>query len=630
MSPGRLLRGGRPGTRAPLPTSPSALLSVLLVALALIGLTAVPAAAHAAVVATTPAAGAALDTAPATVSVRFSEAVQAASDAIRVLDADGTRVDRGDAAAEPGHSDTVAVTLRPGLASGTYTVAWHVTSADSHPVHGAFAFAVGHTGGVLAPLADADRGASPAVTSLVHLARGIGYAGLALLVGAVGIGVLLDGATGRAAVGRQARAGGLTLTVSAAVSLLAQGPYAAETGLNSLFDPALLHNTLSGRTGVAEALRVVLAAGLTLAMGSGAQGAPDQPESPGAPEPHDPTSEGPLPPQPTAAAPHTDRWAGATPWARFTPYAPFPFLVALAATFSATSHAATGRHAPVAFTADLLHLLAMGLWLGGLVALATLCTNRTAADPGKPSAFTAALRRFSPLAAWCVAVLAVTGTLQAVRLLGSVGDLLTTGWGRYLIAKLTAVLVLLALARTARRWTHRHAARRPDPAGEPAPPPLRRMRRTLAAEAGVGVVVLALSTLLAGSAPPADRSAGTVGSASAPAAQAHLHTAYDTGGPGGSGSAVAVVTPRPDGSVAIDLTLTTAAGTPARPAELTAALSLPALNIGPLPLALKQSTPGHWKTSATPTPPGAWQLALTIRTSDVDETAVTFPATTLP
>ena len=245
---------------------------VLLVAIALIGLSAARAAAHAAVVATTPAAGTALDTAPTTVSVRFSEAVQATSDAIRVLTADGTRVDRGGATVEPSHSDTVAVALRSGLGRGTYTVAWRVTSADSHPVHGAFAFAVGRTGSVLAPLADADHGASPTVTGLVHLARGIGYAGLALLIGAVGIGFLLDGGTGRASVGRQARAGGLVLTVSAAVSLLAQGPYAAGTGLTSLFDPALLHDTLSGRTGVTEALRVVLAAALTLAMGAGATG----------------------------------------------------------------------------------------------------------------------------------------------------------------------------------------------------------------------------------------------------------------------------------------------------------------------------------------------------------------------
>jgi copper transport protein len=220
--------------------------------------------------------------------------------------------------------------------------------------------------------------------------------------------------------------------------------------------------------------------------------------------------------------------------------------------------------------------------------------------------------------------------LQSLRQLTSVSDLLSTGWGRYLLVKLAVVLGVLALAYRARRWTHRHAASRTDPPYEPAPATLRTMRRTLVYEASVGVVVLALSAMLAGSAPPSDRAPGTTSAPRATAASpAHLHATYDTGSTGGSGTATALLTPAANGAVTVAVTLTTSASTPAEPAELTASLTLPALHIGPLPLDLTPTTPGHWTGTATLTPKGDWQLALTIRTSDIDEATVTFPPTPL-
>jgi copper transport protein len=622
---------------------PAVLAAVLVAALALafVGVSAAPAAAHAALVASTPAAGASVDRAPAAVSVRFGESVQASSDAIRVLDARGARVDEGDAATVPGHPDTVSAALRPGLGRGTYTVAWRVTSADSHPVHGAFAFSVGPAGTAAVPLAGVDRGADPAVAALVHLARGAGYAGLALLVGAAGTALLLDGTAGRAALRRQTCAGGLVLTVSAALSLLAQGPYAAGGGLGSLLDPDLLRTTLSGRTGVALAVRVLLAAALTLPVALTAPEGPP-PRTPPVPlplprplpakEPAAPAlpalGEEPAAPTPPATAPAAVPGVGVRApleplapeaprprqWSRATAYARFVPLAALAATFSATGHPAAGRHVPPAFAADLLHLAAMGLWLGGLVALATLCA-RGAAVPAET--FTAAVRRFSPLAAWCVGVLAVTGVLQSLRELTSVADLLDTGWGRYLLVKLAVVLGLLVLARRARAWTRRRTS--------PDGPSLRTMRRTLAYEAAAGAVVLALSAMLAGSAPPSDRPPAPKPVAHpAPASPSTLRAPYDTGTPGGSGSAAVVLTSRQDGSTAVAVTLTTLDGTPAKPAELTAALTLPALGLGPLALPLHPTTAGHWTATTTLTPKGTWRLALTVRTSDIDEATVTF------
>ena len=67
-----------------------------------------------------------------------------------------------------------------------------------------------------------------------------------------------------------------------------------------------------------------------------------------------------------------------------------------AATFSATGHPGAGRYVPVAFAADLLHLMATGLWLGGLVALAVLCTNEAAPPAAPPAAPAEAAEAASP------------------------------------------------------------------------------------------------------------------------------------------------------------------------------------------------------------------------------------------
>ena len=70
--------------------------------------------------------------------------------------------------------DEVAVGLPAGLADGTYTVAWRVLSADSHPIRGAFVFSVGEpTGdatGVVDEVLDAEAGSEAVDLSLAVVA----------------------------------------------------------------------------------------------------------------------------------------------------------------------------------------------------------------------------------------------------------------------------------------------------------------------------------------------------------------------------------------------------------------------------------------------------------------------------
>ena len=77
----------------------------------------------------------------------------------------------------------------------------------------------------------------------------------------------------------------------------------------------------------------------------------------------------------------------------------------------------------------------------------------------------------------------------------------------------------------------------------------------------------------------------------------------------------------PDGLQRVDLTLdvTDAAGRPTEPREVDASLTLPASKIGPLPITLTAAGHGH-RTGIVSVPiSGAWQLAVTVRTSAIDE-----------
>jgi len=144
-------------------------MSRMLIALAVVAavlLPGVPAWAHAQLVASDPATGATLTTAPASVALTFSERLNADFTTIVVSDSAQQRI----AAAAPaidGGKGTVALT-QP-LGNGVHTVAYRVVSVDGHTVQGSYTFTV----------ADPELPAAPraAVSSAPAVAAGAGESG---------------------------------------------------------------------------------------------------------------------------------------------------------------------------------------------------------------------------------------------------------------------------------------------------------------------------------------------------------------------------------------------------------------------------------------------------------------------
>ena len=109
-----------------------------------------------------------------------------------------------------------------------------------------------------------------------------------------------------------------------------------------------------------------------------------------------------------------------------------------------TGHSSAGGSHDLATNSLLIHLVAASLWAGGLLALLAHALRN-----GDHTGLAA--RRFSVIALWCWVAMALSGLVNAlVRVLPS--DLLTTGYGRLVVAKFSALCVLGILGWRQRRF----------------------------------------------------------------------------------------------------------------------------------------------------------------------------------
>ncbi|WP_051942695.1 copper resistance protein CopC [Streptacidiphilus rugosus] len=402
------------------------------------------ASAHAALLSTDPSQGTLLAVAPSAVTLRFSETVTLEPDAVRVFDPSGKRVDVGGAAHAGSDASTARVRLGGDAASvqGTYTVAWRVISADTHPVAGAYTFSIGRTSSpaTLSGVPGADGGASGTTATgfLYGVSRSVQYGTFALLAGSVGAVLLCwPGGLRLRSVQRLMLAGWAGLLLATLAELALRGTYEAGTGLGRVFDLTLLRQVLGEKLGELLAVRVLLlaGAGVFLALLSGSSGDGDA------------SPDGSAGPATEAKAENGARdaeqrrriWLGVTGAV---------LAVAIAVTWPLGDHASVGLQVPLAVPVDTAHVLAMSLWLGGLTTV-LLGLRRSAADGGIG---VASVQRFSTLALCAITTLAASGTYQAWRGLGSWSALTATTYGRLLLVKLGAVTVILAAAWISRRW----------------------------------------------------------------------------------------------------------------------------------------------------------------------------------
>jgi copper transport protein len=385
-----------------------------------VGLLASPADAHALLKRSYPAAGASLPRAPHAMLLDFTEAPEPGLSTVVLLDSSGRTVPGvGKLTPVPGNGEELRAAL-PKLASGVYTVNWRtVSKVDGHVTGGSFAFGIGVEPPAGAPAAKAvtggpRAGAIPAPMGVVG--RWLLYWGLALLVAAGATGALVFGWRLPPGARIVIAAGWLVAAAGTGTMILAEQA-AVGVPFTELFRAA------AGRSLLAEALAVAVCgiAALFAAL----------------------------------------RPAGARLAAMAAAAAGALFVHAQA------GHAETQSPVRLLNVADQwLHMVAAGVWVGGLVWLLLGLRGLTRAER------VPAVRRFSQLAVAAVAVIAVTGVLRAVPEVGSLGALVSTSFGVTLLIKSGLFVALMGVA-----WRNRYrlvpSITEPVSRGRPVgPPPL--------------------------------------------------------------------------------------------------------------------------------------------------------------
>lgn len=607
-----------------------------------------PASAHAALTGSDPQDGAVVATAPKEVTLTFSEQVALGDDSIRILDPDGKRADTGAAPRDLQSGSTVkyGVSLHAGLPDGTYTVAWQAVSADSHPVSGAFTFSVGAPSKTTVALPK-DQAGGGLVGTLYGIARYAAYAGFILLVsGSAFVLACWQRGAGARPLQRLVVRGWMTLTVATLAMLLLRNPYTGSGKLADAFDLDGLKAVLDTKPGAALVSRLLLlgASALFIAVLFGAYAKREDER-----EKKDLTF--------GLAIGGTVIAAG------------------IAGTWALAEHASTGIQPGIAMPVDVLHLLAVAAWLGGLTAL-LVALYRT------PDMDATAVRRFSGIAFGSVIVLAATGIYQSWRQVGTWSALTGTGYGQLLLVKVGLVAVLIGIAWFSRRWTARlitggggastevqdeetaaagtstteasGSAEVPDTSGATAEDPARAaqlarqqaavataekkrirdadpdrsgLRRSVLAEVGVAVALLAVTTVLTSTEPARTEEeaarASTAASAPATAGPVEMKLPFDTGGENGRGTVRMEITPARTGANELHLWVDGSDGKPMDVPEVKVAFTLESKDIGPLPVVPARLTEGHWTADGVQIPmAGNWKVAVTVRTSDIDQTTI--------
>jgi copper transport protein len=412
-----------------------------LVAAAWLFLLAPGAAAHALLIRADPAIDGTVARSPGQILLTFSEPVDPTLSHVRVVDTSGHPAP-GVSSSQPvrGDQQELRIVLIAPLPHGVYTVDWQTVSAiDGHFAAGAYAFGVGVANvGTVAPFGKFVS-TSPWLTDTAAAGRFALYAGLAVLLGAAGVGLL--------ALRGRLPAGGVTLlqlgwllaAVGVATVTLTERAIARAPSLLPLFE------THEGFLLLGQCFTVLVVCGI--AVGAAA-------------------------------------------------LVPRPFTLAVLGVAAAVTvlvliwagHAAGPSPWRALNLGDQwLHVMAVGVWIGGLPWL--LLGLRGLAGQAR----VAAVRRFSALATVALVIVLLTGAARAIPEVGAPGNLLHTSFGVWLLVKVVLVCGLVALGALNHFATVPALCRDEDA--------VRPLRRTVRGEIVLGATVLAVTAVLGGLAP---------------------------------------------------------------------------------------------------------------------------------
>jgi copper transport protein len=415
--------------------------------------------AHARLVRSAPAANASLDSAPSSIGLWFSERPELRFTSVQLLDSAGALIELGApfSIEQNGLSLSIGRRLTPGL----YSVVWRTAASDGHPTNGRFSFRVaGSQRAAPAPapgvtIVPVSPGAVPAARQTTSAPASERWAELLALLVVIGATVFRLAVLAQATMPdeasrdvaartrRVALAAIVLFAVTTIARLVLQSQLVPGAGSTMAAVMTVVRETRWGHgwlTGAVGAVVVLL--GLV------------------------------------AGARSTRGW----------------FAVAFGAVLvcvseALTGHAASVQHTALSIAADVTHVLGAGAWIGALsimvgVALPALGRMSPADVPQAGSSLT---RAYHTAAVDGVILVVLSGVTAAFLRLPAFNALWTTDYGSWLFRKL--VFVLIALAFGAYHWRRVVTPEWTDDTR-------RRFARSALAEFVVGIVIVALTSML--------------------------------------------------------------------------------------------------------------------------------------
>ncbi len=449
--------------------------------------------AHAHLVKSAPAVGAHLSVSPTLIQLWFSEAAEATMTTITVMGANGTQFRIGTVSVDA--SDPLLLVASVGLAgpsltAGKYTVTWRtVAKDDGHPSQGTFRFVVDSNAATVATAPavtgmttvprDSARVADVTIRAMdleapsIIFARWLNFLAIIIVVGVVAFrmlvipGVVQNGSEHLASFANRAsvRAAVVGLIAGVTTIIAAVGRlYAQQAVIGQGVSIATILDSSWGHVWLLQIVIAVIAC-IAFAVARSSHG-PDR---------------------------DNRAWIVAMAAA-----------LLLGATPSLSGHAiAAPEHRNISVALDMLHVIAAGGWLGGLLAVAVvgvpvaLATGSDEEAVGSMSLIASVVNAFSPIALTFAATVVASGAVAAWLRVGSFAQLFHSTYGTVLLIKLG--IVVLVLAGGAFNWLRmRGALSHHDSASST----IGAFRRSAWLELAAGVLVIAATAVLVAAQPP--------------------------------------------------------------------------------------------------------------------------------
>ena len=357
-----------------------------------------------------PRVGSVLQAPPPRVRLWFDGMLELAFSAIMVVDANNQQVDNGDGGVNPADHTVVEVSL-PSLPPGRYRIVWSVVDHDGHRTEGDLSFSIGPGS------YDRPRAASTPVTLPQLFVRWLNFIGLSMLIGALTFHLLIVRSVPLPRRGfetveqpfRRLELSAIVLVALASVGELILRTQMMRGGPLAEIRTVLPVVILQTHFGAVWLVRIGLIGLLILAWGLRRTTAPQS---------------------------------------RRAIMLSLSATALIALTMSLSGHAAHWGDLTMPVLIDWIHLVAGSIWTGGLFALGFLLQRFVAPPDTEEVArgLAAVGRPFSRMAAYCVFTLLVAGFFNAWLQVESLQPLVTTSYGLTLLAKVSLVALVLALA----------------------------------------------------------------------------------------------------------------------------------------------------------------------------------------